>query len=348
MSETPDPSTAPDPSTGPDVGASTAGGASTGTSRTPILTMLVGAVLLLLAGVVAVVVVDDDADVDVAGAASEETADDDSGDDGTGAATDGAGARGEGDGDDDGLVGGTPSTSPAEGSADASTPTTAAGGTTGGAPGAGAGGASPTTTAAPATTATTAPAPTGSAPFGTTATAAGSYTYDTTGTIDGEPVEETSVLTVPAPDAQGRQAQVLEGPDGRTTTTYRFTTEGTYLEELRIESDQGSFTLRAEGTFLLVPAGAGPGTVTTGRLSGDGLAADVRFEVRAVGAEEATARLDADISGEVSGVQVDGTQTSTITVRSADQLTLVSDSESELSAGGFFTTTSDLRSVLRR
>lgn len=204
----------------------------------------------------------------------------------------------------------------------------------------------PTTTAPPTTTSgppTSEPVP------GTTPTTPGTYTYDVDGTVDGEQVSETSTLHVPEPDARGRQAQVQEAPDGTTTTTYRFTAEGTFLEQLHLESDQGTFTLDATEPFLLVPADVRDGTVTEGTLRGDGLTAEITFTMVELGAEESTAELVADISGEASGFQVDGTMESTVTARSSDQLPLVTESTTDISAGGgIVTSTSDLRAVLRR
>ncbi len=313
--------------------------------------MALACVALFLAGVVAAVTSDDDADVtsdDLAAGESDDATSDESDDE-----------PGDADTDDDPAAGGTADDVPA-GDADTTTTSTTAGagGTSTSTGDAAAGSSSTTTTTAggatttapPSTAAPTSTAPPGTpAPRGTTPTAAGTYTYDVSGTVDGEPVNGTSTLEVPAADAEGRQAQLQRGPDGTTTTTYRFTPQGTYLEQLRLESEQGTFTLNATAPFLIVPAGAAPGTVTNGRLQGDGLTADVSFRIVDADPERTTVKLQANLSGKVSGFDVEGTIVSDIIARTADQLPLDTRSVTNLSAGGgIVTITSDIRSVLRQ
>lgn len=201
----------------------------------------------------------------------------------------------------------------------------------------------PAPTDAPATTQPPAPDP--DAP-GTTP---GTYVYDTTGTANGEDVSGTSTLEVAPVGADGRQTHVQTGPDGKTTTIYRHAPEGTYLESLEVESDQGSFRLEATTPYLLLPADAGPGTKTTGTLKGEDLTADVEFTVVEVGAETSKATLHVDLSGKVQGFDIEGTMDSTIVARTSDQLALEIDAESDIEVGGgVFRIRSDTRSVLRR
>lgn len=201
----------------------------------------------------------------------------------------------------------------------------------------------PATTAAPAATEPAAPDP--DAP-GTTP---GTYIYDTTGTANGEDVSGTTTLEVEPVADDGRQTHVQTAPDGKTTTIYRHAPEGTYLESLEIESDQGSFRLEATAPYLLLPADAGPGTTTTGTLKGEDLTADVEFTVVEVGSETSKAALHVDLSGKIQGFDVEGTMDSTIVARTSDQLALEIDAESDIEVGGgVFRVRSDTRSVLRR
>ena len=210
-----------------------------------------------------------------------------------------------------------------------------------------------TTTAPPATAppstddpaTTQPPAPDPDAP-GTTP---GTYVYDTTGTANGEDISGTTTLEVAPVAADGRQTHVQSGPDGKTTTIYRHAAEGTYLESLEIESEQGSFRLDATAPYLLLPADAGPGTTTSGTLKGEDLTADVEFTVVEVGPETSTATLHVDLSGKIQGFEVEGTMDSTIVARTSDQLALEIDAESDIEVGGgVFRVRSDTRSVLRR
>lgn len=210
-------------------------------------------------------------------------------------------------------------------------------------------------TAPPATTVPTTAAPTTAPPTTEPAavvgTTPGTYTYDTTGTANGEDVSGTSTLEVPEADADGRQAQVMTAPDGTTTTVYRHADEGTYLESLALESEQGSFTLEAVSPYLVIPADAGTGTKTTGRLQGDGLTADVTFTITDFGAETTTATLHVDLSGKIQGFDVDGTMDSTIIARTSDQLPLDTRAQSDITVGNpplGAEIQSDTRSVLRR
>lgn len=211
---------------------------------------------------------------------------------------------------------------------------------------------STTTTTATTTTTTQATPTTAEQPRpGVTPTSPGNYIYDVTGTVDGEEVNTTSTLKVAEPDGEGRQTQVEEGDNGKTTTVYRFTGEGTYLESNTTEMSGCSFTLTPTSPFLVVPSNAQSGTVTTGQLEGDGLTADVTFTMVEMGAETSTAHVDTTISGEVKcfgfTVSVDGTTESTIIARSADQLPLEITAKSQIDAGPQ-STSSDTRSVLRR
>ena len=179
-------------------------------------------------------------------------------------------------------------------------------------------------------------------------TAPGTYTYDTTGTANGDDVSGTSTLEVGAVGGDGRQTQVMSAPDGKTTTVYRHAAEGTYLESLALESDDGSFTLEATEPFLVIPADAAAGTETKGRLKGDDLVADVTFTMIDVKPETTTAELHVDLSGKIQGFDVEGTMDSRIVAR-ADQLPLETDAKSDIVVGGgLFRIKSDTRSVLRR
>lgn len=203
----------------------------------------------------------------------------------------------------------------------------------------------PTTSAAPTT------APPTTEPAAIVGTTPGTYTYDTTGTANGDDVSGTSTLEVPEADGDGRQTHVMTAPDGTTTTVYRHTDEGTYLESLAVESAQGSFKLKATAPYLVIPADAGAGTKTTGRLQGDGLTADVTFTITDFGAETSTATLHVDLSGKIQGFDVDGTMDSTIVARSSDQLPLDTRAQSDITVGNpplGAEIQSDTRSVLRQ
>lgn len=232
----------------------------------------------------------------------------------------------------------TPATEPKDAGDDATDTTDAASETT-----------APPATTGPAPTAPTTAPPT-TEPTPSVGTTPGTYTYDTTGTANGEDVSGTSTLEVPKVDADGRQAQVMTAPDGKTTTVYRHADEGTFLESLSVESDQGSFSMKATSPFLLIPAGASIGTKTTGRLQGDGLTADVTFTITDSGAETTTATLHVDLSGQIQGFDVEGTMDSTIVARASDQLPIDTRAKSDITAGNpplGARITSDTRSVLR-
>lgn len=190
-------------------------------------------------------------------------------------------------------------------------------------------------------------------------TTAGSYVYDVTGTatVNGEKenVDRQATLTVSSVDANGRQTQVTdsrdEGGEGSvTTTTYRYAPEGVYLESLKLETTvttplgkvNDTRNLVATSPFLLIPADAGPGTKTSGRLAGDGITADIDFTVESIDADRSTAKLVADLSGDA-----EGRQTSTIVARTSDRLPLQTDDTSDVTAMGF-RVQSDTTSVLRQ
>lgn len=202
----------------------------------------------------------------------------------------------------------------------------------------------------------TSSAPTSTAPLGTTATTPGSYTYDITGTIDGQTRSGSSTLVVPAADSNGRQAQVQSGgPDGKTTTVYRFTPEGTYLESMTTEAQGMSLELAAKEPILIIPAGAPEGNVATGTLviTGLGLTADLTVTLTQVGSDTATVKIDADISGSTAGCSVDGEMTSTMMARTSDQLPLDTVAHTEFEISGLLcalkgTSSSDVHTVLRR
>ena len=201
-----------------------------------------------------------------------------------------------------------------------------------------------TASASPETPATTTPPATD-----TPGTPPGTYVYDISGTANGEDVSGTSTLEVAPVDAEGRQTHVQSAPDGETTTVYRHAPEGTYLESLEIESDQGSFRLEATSPYLLLPADAAPGTKTSGTLRGEDLTAEVEFTVVDIGPETSTATLHVDLSGKIQGFDVEGTMDSTIVARTSDQLAIEIDAESDIVVGGgVFRVRSDTRSVLRR
>lgn len=198
--------------------------------------------------------------------------------------------------------------------------------------------AATTSTTRPMATTTTAPASPTTAPVGVTPTTPGTYTYDISGTVDGSPVSGTSELTVPAADADGRQAQVQAGPEGSSTTIYRFTPEGTYLEAMSMGTPGGALEFRADPPILVIPAGSGPGHEARGRLKGSGMASsitvDVVFTLSGVTADQATADIDATISGSAFGCNVDGDMFMTITARRADQLPLETRSQTDVTIGG--------------
>ncbi len=210
-----------------------------------------------------------------------------------------------------------------------------------------------TDTAAPPSTAAPEPAPTTSpAPDPTETvigTTPGRYLYDTTGTANGKDVSGTSTLDVAPAEADGRQTHVQSTPEGTTTSVYRHATEGTFLESLAVEADEGSFTLEATSPYLLVPADAVAGTTTQGVLEGDGVTAAITFTVVEVTDETTTATLDVELSGTIRGFDVEGTMDSTIVARSTDQLPLDTHASTDIVVGGgLFRMQSDTHSVLRR
>lgn len=214
------------------------------------------------------------------------------------------------------------------------------------------------TTVAGTTETTVAPtasaSPTTGAPTATTTpgrqlgTTPGTYRYDVTGTVDGEDFSGVSTLVVSPVGADGTQTHTQTGDDGDSTTTYRHTTEGTYLLSLRMAGPQGDFELSATSPFLIIPADAGKGTRTTGTLAGEGLTAKVTFTVLEYGTETSTASLLVDLSGKVSGIPVEGEVESTIVARTSDQLPLDTRAETDITAGGgLVSSTASTRSVLR-
>lgn len=214
------------------------------------------------------------------------------------------------------------------------------------------------TTTAPETTTTVAPTPDSPALLGVTPTAPGTYTYDVSGCCDeeGNELSGTSTLTVPAPDASGRQAQVQSGPEGASTTTYRFTPEGTYLESMSMASPAGSLEFRATAPILVIPAGAPAGSQARGRLTGSGVASNIRVDVHFTLIEvtdtQASAEIEATISGSAFGCDVDGTMNMQITARRGDQLPLDTRSQTDVSIDGLLCPMStsmagDARTTLR-
>lgn len=230
-------------------------------------------------------------------------------------------------------------------------PSTTEGGTAATDPGAeatagGADEALATTTTAPTTTTPTSAsaAPAGSAESASPSpTPAGTYRYDTDGTMTLGTTERklppVTTLTVGEIDGEGRQLQVRDMRDDNgdgtiTRTTFRLAPEGTYLEQIELESSFSGLgqtaVLTAAAPFLLVPADAAEGTTTTGRLEGDGIVADITFTLRRVGSETSDTHLLVELSGDV-----EGTQTSDLVVRSSDRLTLSEDVDSDVRSGGF-------------
>lgn len=208
---------------------------------------------------------------------------------------------------------------------------------------------SQTTTTAPAQTTTTTQPPT-TTPVGVTPTAPGTYTYDISGTVDGDRVSGTSRLTVPDPDGNGRQTQTQSGPEGRSATTYRFTPEGTYLESITMSAQGQNMTLSASQPFLVIPAGASPGAQALGRLTGGGLTADITFTMVEVGADRSTAKIEAVISGSVFGCSVRGDMDSTIAARTSDQLPVDTVSRTDVTISNCLfagKASSDTQTVLR-
>lgn len=209
----------------------------------------------------------------------------------------------------------------------------------------------PAETAAPSTTEAAAATPSGAeeaAPNGDDGRGPGPvppgrYEYATDGTTsingDEKRLPETTSMTAPEVGADGRQTTTRDMRDANgdgsvTETTMRFTPDGVYLEGLKstVFLNHGTFnqstTLAPTSPFLLVPADAGPGTKTTGTLTGDGITADITFEILSVEADTARSRLVADLSGDV-----EGRQTSDLTTRLDDLLTLEEVSESDVRSG---------------
>lgn len=218
--------------------------------------------------------------------------------------------------------------------------------------------AAPAETTAPPQTTTPTTQATGGGPDAAPTTA-GTYTYDVTGSSsfngDTEQIDGTATLTVSSVDANGRQTQVTDSRDENgegslTTVTYRYAPEGTYLESLKLETTiqtplgkvNDNRLLTATKPFLIIPTGAGPGTETTGRLQGDDITADITFTIQSVEGDRSTAKLVADLTGDV-----EGRQESTIIARTSDRLPLRSDDTSDVTAMGF-RIQSDTTSILRQ
>ena len=199
----------------------------------------------------------------------------------------------------------------------------------------------PTDTAAPAPT--TPPPP---APIDQSATpspvAPGTYRYATQGTMtigtSSRDLPPETTLTAEQADGDGRQVQSRDMRDANgdgsvTRTTMRYAADGVYLERLVIEFSIGGIgqtsTLTATQPYLMVPKGATPGTETTGVLEGDGIRAAITFTVVSRGADTSAAELLAELTGEV-----EGRQSSQITARNADLLTVEEKVDSDVRSGG--------------
>lgn len=203
-----------------------------------------------------------------------------------------------------------------------------------------------TTTAPPATTAqapqTAPPPPKPTASGAPSPITPGTYQYDTDGTFtigtSERKLPPVTSMTAQAPTGDSRQVQVRDMRDANgdgtlTTTTFRFASEGVYLEKLvidvKISGIGQTTTLTATKPFLIVPAKATAGTRTNGVLQGDGITAAVTFTVASVGADTSVADIVTDLSGEV-----EGRQTSKITARNADQLIVNEVVNSDVRSGG--------------
>ena len=126
---------------------------------------------------------------------------------------------------------------------------------------------SPVTAAHAGSAASTSPAGGSGTPATATAfTAAGSYTYDTTGTVtvlgSSKDASGTSTLTVDAP-ASGSQHSVLSEGQGKTTQDVLRRSSGSYLSRLQITNAAFDKTFAPSPEALLLPAPAKPGATWT-------------------------------------------------------------------------------------
>ena len=178
-------------------------------------------------------------------------------------------------------------------------------------PGASAPGSAPSTPAAARTQAPVTAASTQAAPGGTS-TAAGTYTYDVSGTVSaGTPrqVDGEATLRVDRP-AAGRQSSVLEGQQGRTEQDVVTKGDGRYLARLSITNPAFTKEFVPSSPVLLVPDPPSVGrswswrtTSTDGKTTAALTARIVRTETLAVGGQrtptyviESTLQLSGDIS----------------------------------------------------
>jgi hypothetical protein len=176
---------------------------------------------------------------------------------------------------------------------------------------------SPSPAAAPAPgRAGAAAAPAAAAP--PTGARAGSYTYDTSGTVTaGAPqqVSGTSTLKV-APVTAGTQHTVVEGDQGRTETDLLVKGDGTYVARLVITNPAFSKDFRPSPAALLLPEPADPGrawswrtTSTDGKARVSASSRVLRAETVIIGGRKVAARVVETVLAMRGDVTYDGTTT---------------------------------------
>lgn len=139
-----------------------------------------------------------------------------------------------------------------------------------------------------------------SSPVRPTGTRAGSYTYETSGTVTaGAPqeVSGTSTLRV-EPVSAGTQHTVLEGDQGRTETDVLIKADGTYVTRLVVTNPAFSKDFRPAPAALLAPEPADPGrrwtwrtTSTDGRTRVSASNRVLRAETVTIGGRQVAARV---------------------------------------------------------
>ena len=118
-----------------------------------------------------------------------------------------------------------------------------------------------------------------------------------------------------------------------TRSTFRYADDGVYLERMIIETAISGIgqttTLTSTSPLLLVPAGARTGTRTTGILQSNRITAAITLTISSIADGNVVADLVADLTGDV-----EGRQTTHLTARTSDLMTVAEVVDSDVRSGG--------------